>query len=227
MILIIGDQPEVTDIWSHGLVQRGITVETADLGDQSTQFFVDGHYELGIIDINDSGCDIAPLCRSIRAVFDNPILVFTYEHDERFHLRLYDEGVDECITKPIGVLLLLAKVTAWLARSSTPRSQARQLYYGGFHLNTSGQLLTTPDGRTVKLSNLEYRLIVLLLANKGRSVPADVIVSRVWSEYEANTNDLLKRLIYRLRRKIELEPGSPQYIETVDGFGYRVSYIDE
>lgn len=225
-ILIASDEPETAEIWGIALGQRGITAETGALDRQSVQQFAEGEYVLGIIDVNNDGIDIGDFCRSVRAVFDNPIIALSYNPDERFHLHLYKTGVDESLTKPIGVQLLLAKVAAWLARSSMPSSDSSPFEADGIHLSASEQSLVTADGRLVKLSKLEYRLMLMLLANRGTAVPSELLVSRIWGTDDMSSRGSLKRLVYRLRQKIEPDPGEPRYVKTVTGDGYGIPHIE-
>lgn len=220
-ILILSEEDEVAENWAHALRQRGLIVDTAPLDTQAPQRFAEGHYALGIVDINRDTDEVSYLCRSIRAVFDNPLLVFSYNSDERSHLQLYADGIDESVTKPIGVLLMLAKVSAWVERSSQAVQRSSPFHTEGFHLNASGQALVTPEQQSIRLSKLEYRLMLVLLANRGRAVPAEVLTSRVWGQDDAGSRSSLKRLIYRLRQKIEPDPTRPRYVQTVSGDGYK------
>jgi DNA-binding response OmpR family regulator len=221
-VLILSDQEESAGVWSHALQRRGIQADLADLVPGSLQHFCSiRNYDLCIMDINEQDADGVVMCRSIRYAFDNPLLLLTYEQDERIHLQLYREGADECVVKPIGPVLLLAKIVAWLRRSSSVDPTLSIVGHGDFHLEPDLRSLKTPNGDSIKLSNLESRLITVLLNNRGTIVPTESIVDQVWGAYGEGDSTLLKRLVYRLRRKIEPDPKSPRYIESIPGTGYR------
>jgi DNA-binding response OmpR family regulator len=174
-------------------------------------------YTLILVDTDKT--DGVVLCRQLRAEYCNPLLLMTYERDERYHLTVYGAGVDECITKPIGNPLFLAKVDVWLRRVQVQRSQSRELSVSAFHLDTLRRRLKTPAGEEVRLTALESRLVTLFLHNPGQTLETEMIISRVWNDFSVGDNTLLKNLIYRIRRKIEPAPSDPQYIQTALG-GY-------
>jgi len=116
--------------------------------------------------------------------------------------------------------LLLAKVRDWLRRSWTIAAEALDpLQVGDLRLESTGRQVVTADGYGVKLTNLEFRLLHLLMSDAGQALESNVIVDRVWGHTGGGDSVLLKNLVYRLRRKIEPEPSEPRYIETVAGEG--------
>ena len=216
-ILIMSDERETAEVWAHGLRRRGATVVTATLNDPPES--VHG-YNLVVVNVDDVGVEALQPCRRMRAKFVGPILVFTYEQNEPFHLQLYHEGIDESIPKPIGIPLFLAKVTAWLQRAATPLKPITEPSAKGFDMDSFQRILTAPDGVKKKMSHLEYRLMSVLLNNRGQVLETEVLIDRVWTDGDGDSH-MLKNLIYRLRRKIEPNPQDPQYIETIAGHGYR------
>ena len=155
--------------------------------------------------------EISTPLRHIRANSVQPLLFFTYETDERFHLNAYELGVEECIAKPIGIPLFLAKVHAWLHRAAIQNAPNTILCVSRFQIDPERRLVTTPDEVTIKLSNLECRLLYVLMANRGRILESQLLVDRIWSEYQDVDSQLVKNLIYRLRRKIDRSGPSEIY----------------
>ena len=200
--------------------QRGITPLAKQI-DQTLQLPTDlNSYDLIIIDHYEATMEVFPLCQQIRKDFTQPLILFTYENDERFHLKAYEMGVEECVAKPIGIPLFLAKAFAWLHRAALQKAAGQELRVSNFRIDPERRLLTTPDGETLKLSNLENRLLYLLMANPGQVLTSEVLLDRIWPEYEDADSRLVKNLIYRLRRKIERDPQQPKFIKTVDSVGY-------
>lgn len=218
--LILSDDAEAARVWSYALTRRGIEPAIREINQTSTlETDFDGH-DLIIIDHYGPETDIFPLCQQVRANSLEPILLVTYATDERFHLKAYGMGVEECVVKPIGIPLLVAKTLAWLNRATVRKTETRELQVADFRIDPQQRLLTTPEHKTIKLSTLESRLLVILMANRNRVLESQLLVERVWFGYEETEIRLLKNLIYRLRRKIELDPEQPRYIQTVAGLGY-------
>lgn len=181
--------------------------------------WAEGGFDLLIVDVHTLEFDGIAACRTLRGVSVNPMLLQDYGHDERDIISAYEAGVDEYIVKPIGLPLFRHKVKAWLRHAWTVPSLAlRPREAAGLRLNPARRHIKAGD-TVVRLSNLELRLLNLLMANEGRILPGDYIVARVWG-YDDGDKAVLKNAIYRLRRKIEPEPGAPSYLHTISGEGY-------
>ncbi len=219
-VSLISDHQESALFWIHGLNQRAISAKAVKLERNSYKTFACADSDLLILDINGDHSQVPMLCRYARALLTGPLLLFSYESDERFHLAAYEAGVDESISKPVGMPLFLAKVAAWLRRTSARAARPPSL---SFEFDSARRALTTPEGQTVRLSKLEARLAHYLMSNQGRVLEPEVIMAYVWAECEYGESDrlLLKNLIYRLRKKIEPVPEQPRYVHTVLGQGYR------
>ncbi len=108
---------------------------------------------------------------------------------------------------------------AWLRRAWTvPTEALTVLDVGGLRLNPEKRLVDLPDGGQIPLTNLELRLLHLLMSHSGQVLKPSTMIDRVWG-YESAEGAVLKNMVYRLRRKIEPDPAHPHYIRTVDG-GY-------
>ncbi len=201
---------------AHGLVMRGVQVDIAAISSHLHQRDELARYTLVIVDTDRT--DGVVLCRQLRSDYHNPLIFLTYERDERYHLMVYDAGVDDCIQKPIGNPLFLAKIGVWLRAARHPSPDNKQLAQN-FRLDPTRRSLLLPEGKAVTLTLLEARLIELFLGNPYIVLDSGAIIRRVWDEYSVGDNVLLKNLIYRVRRKIEPEPGKPRYIQTTFG-GY-------
>ena len=181
----------------------------------------DNPSDLIIIDDTNSTAAAIQLCRRLRAVVANPILFLTDDGRESNQLVIYEAGADECIVKPIGVQLLMTKINTWLRHSwHVPTETLNTLQTGSFQLDSVRRSLIIEGEKQVKLTNLEFRLIHLLFNNPGRALESSLIVSRVWGHSGEGDSTLLKHVVYRLRRKIEPNPGEPRYLQTAPGEGY-------
>lgn len=117
-IVVVSDDWTITDLWSQNMKGNSVGVDLVGFGALSSWLDTVHRYDLAIVDINDCEEAGADVCRELRAASRAPVLVLTYDRDERTQLTFYSTGVDECIVKPIGMPLLLAKVKAWLERSA-------------------------------------------------------------------------------------------------------------
>jgi two-component system response regulator RegX3 len=220
-VLLVSDEPESGRIWAFALQQMGLEVVLTNTSRDALEEWAAGGLDLLIIDIHTPRLDGIDLCRRIRAEAVNPILLFSPRGDEAHILEAYQAGVDECVVKPVSPALFLAKTRAWLRRSwMIPTGALNCLQAGALRLDPARREVVTAEGSAVKLSTLEFRLLHLLMGHEGQVLPSDLIVDRVWGHAGEGDNTLLKNLVYRLRRKIEPDPGQPRYIQTVAGEGY-------
>lgn len=220
-VLLVSDDPSVGQIWAFALRQMGTEPVAIRTAPEALQRWVEGAFDLIIIDVHSQQLDGINLCRQLRTEAVNPILLFTPVADEAHVLEAYQAGADECVVKPVSPSLFVAKVRAWLRRSWTMPAEALGcLQAGDLNLDPGGRMVKAAGGSSVKLTNLEFRLLYLLMRHPGQVLPSDLIVDRVWGYQAGGDSALLKNVVYRLRRKIEPEPGQPKYIETVAGEGY-------
>ncbi len=220
-LLVVSDDPETRRIWAYALSQAGLEVVSVTSAEEALERWSAEVFDLIIVDdhtVELAGIDV---CRTLRTEVVNPLLLLMPSANEAHLLQAYEAGVDECVAKPIGPRLLLAKVKAWLRRSWTlPAEALNDLQTANLRLNPLKRELVRGDGSAVKLTNLEFRLLHLLISQPGQVLEPDVIVARVWGHSGEGDSVLLKNLVYRLRRKIEPDPSQPRYIETVPGTGY-------
>jgi len=220
-ILLISDNLEIGMVWSYSLEQRGWQSVLVGPAQDALVLLKDGGFDLIIVDVHRSGLDTVRRCQQLRAETIVPILLFTGRGDEASVLELYDSGVSECIVKPVSPALFLAKVKAWLGFSWTVTTETLDcLRVGDTMIDPPRRGVVTARGDFVRLSNLEFRVLYLLMNHKGRVLETSAIVDRVWRCHNDDDSVLLKNVIYRLRQKLEPDPGHPRYIITIPGVGY-------
>ncbi len=221
-VMLICDSPEIGKIWAHCLRQRHYETILFTSAERAVQNWSDEVPDLIVIDANAPSFDPIELCRDLRGETIAPILVFTPQNNETHILEAYQAGADECMAKPISPALFLAKVRVWLRRAWTmPTEALDQLKVGDLTLDPGRRVMMTPTGDPVRLTNLEFRLLHLLMNHPGRVLETDEIIQRVWGYNGEGNSTLLKNLVYRLRRKIEPDPAEPHYLLTETGIGYK------
>lgn len=218
-VLILTDQYESAKTWVPSLHQLRLETRVA-LANQLPEPHTLCQHALILVDGYSTTFDMAALCRTIRSHFHKVLLVLTYERDERYQLQLYQAGNDELIVKPLSIPLFSAKIAVWLRRVEQAAQSPEQLQAAHFHLEPNRKRLVLDNGKSMRLSTLECNLLTLMMSNPGHVLETDLIIDRVWPNYGNGDKDLLKNLIYRLRRKIEPDPATPQYIHTINGHGY-------
>lgn len=220
-ILLISDDLTAARTLAFLFSQKGLVTELASSAEEALALWERDSFDLIVIDAHTPALDGIGLCQQLRGMAVNPILFLPLQCDEPHLLRAYEAGADECIVKPVGVRLLLAKVLAWQRRAWTiPTEALDTLHAADVQLDAARRELVTANGVAIKLTNLEFRLLHLLMTHRGCPLDSNLIVERVWGCEGSGEGALLKNLVYRLRRKIEPDPSQPRYIEMVAGEGY-------
>jgi two-component system response regulator RegX3 len=220
-VLLVSDDLETGRIWSYALRQRHWPVVLACSAEEALARWAEALFALIVIDVTTPELDGVKLCQRLRSEAVIPILVLTPQCDETHLLEVYQAGASECLAKPVSPAVFLAKTQAWLRCSWTVVAEALSpLEAGGFRLDPARHEVRTPAGAIARLTNLEFRLLYLMMSHQGKALAPDVLVDRVWGYANEGEGVLLKNVIYRLRRKVEPEPGQPRHIQTVPGAGY-------
>ena len=219
-VFVVCDQHDTAAVWGYMLRERGLTVILETSLKNALDRWLQEIPDLLVIDIDGEGQEQIEVYQKFRAVTVAPILLFFPTHHEKRILQAYAAGVDEVIVKPISPAIFLAKIVAWVRRSWTVPVDRLDLIKAGKHyLDPARRCLANADGRDIKLTNLEFRLLHLLMSRPGCIFDTDQIVLSIWGEYGSGDQTLLKNVVYRLRKKIETEPGHPVILQTWPG-GY-------
>lgn len=157
----------------------------------------------------------------LRCFSSVPVIVITGRAAEMDRVRGLEQGADDYIVRPIGQMELMARVRALLRRNEARRSSSdRRIDLGPLSIDPHSHLVKL-QGKDVKLTPIEYKLLAELVSNTGHIVPHQALIRKVWGEEYLDTPDILKVHIHRLRRKLKLKPDDPEMIVTVSGRGYR------
>ncbi len=221
-VLLECDVPESKRVWSYALLQQKLEVAQAGSSKEALKLWVSESPDLILIDIHGPSIDVIELCKELRAEAVVPILVLTPNNNETHILETYRAGADECCAKPVSPGLFMAKTKAWLRRTRTVTAESLDLVQvNDFRLDPARREVNIGEATVIRLTNLEFRLLHLLVSHPGWVFRTDDIILRVWGYYGNGDRTLLKNVVYLLRRKIEPEPSHPRYIITESGIGYR------
>jgi len=159
--------------------------------------------------------------RALRAAGSTPILALTEAQEETALAALLDAGADGALALPVGPRLCLASINALLRRTrSTPVSILPTLDFGSIRLTPGSRSVELEGQPAGRLTQLEFRLLYLLMTHPGQVLSGEVIVDRVWGYGESGSKELVRGLISRLRAKVEPDPSQPRYIHTIPAVGY-------
>lgn len=220
-VYVVCDQTATAPIWGYLIREKGLVAILETIFERAMEHALEDIPDLIIIDINASHEQRIALCKRYRALSASPILLFLPASNENEILEAYQNGVDECVVKPVSPAIFLAKILAWGRRSwAQPMSPLRT---GPLRLDPAHRSAVAPTGSEVRLTNLEFRLLHLLMSRPGYVFKADEIMQTVWGMEKADLA-LLKNVVYRLRRKLEDESGKADLIQTQPG-GY--SFVDK
>lgn len=219
-VFIVCDQDATAPIWGYIIREKGLVAILETSVQRAMERSVEEIPDLIIIDLNAPHTQRMELCRKFRSMSASPILLFLPYNNETEILEAYQNGVDECVVKPISPAIFLAKIIAWSRRSWTEPMTPRQT--GRLRLDPSHRSAMGANKQEIKLTNLEFRLLHLLMSRPGYVFPAEEIIQTVWGA-EGDVI-LLKNVVYRLRKKMEEEVGDSHLIKTWPG-GY--SFVED
>ncbi|OLE65744.1 MAG: DNA-binding response regulator [Acidobacteria bacterium] len=218
-ILVVDDDLELLRLIAFALRQAGYLIVEAQDGPSALEAFDRERPDLAILDVNMPRLNGFDVLKRIRAGGStSPVMMLTVRSAEEDQVRGLDLGADDYLAKPFSPRTLLARVRALLRRAGVERPAP--LASGDLVLDLEKQSVRVRGKAPARLTNLEARLLQLLLANGGHTLPLDRLTSHVWGNRGLGDRQLLKQLVHRLRRKIEEDPASPRYLVTVSGVGY-------
>jgi DNA-binding response OmpR family regulator len=159
--------------------------------------------------------------KQLRAFTPVPFIVVTEYKTEDIQVALLDAGVDLVLFRPYSTRVFIAQVRALLRRASgVPLFSLPILTKGDIVLEPSERTVRIKDKASQRLTQLEFRLLYILMVNAGQTLSSDRVIEYVWGYSGKGSRDLVRGLIKRLRTKIEEDPQNPRYILTVTGAGY-------
>lgn len=222
-VLIVSNQQTTGPLWVFSLQQQNLNVALESTPANTLARCDTEAPALIILDINLSETETLELIQSLRGEMLIPIMLLTPARSEEFVLEAYKAGVDDCMIKPVSPSLFQAKVKVWLRRFGIISIETLEpITVGTLQLFPSEKIIILKNGSTVRLTNLELRLLHYLMSRPGHAVAIEELNRRVWGYNKEADNTMLKNVIYRLRRKIEADPANPQILQNVSGVGYKL-----
>ena len=220
-ILIVDDEPSITEFVSYAMQKEGYQTETASDGEEALRKIEEQHFDLFILDIMLPSIDGYELCRRIRARMSTPILFLSARDTELNKVVGLELGADDYLAKPFGVRELLARTRALLRRSQGSEiTSSNEITASGITLNEDTHVAEGDKG-PIDLTPREFELLACLMKNAGKVVSREDLLHDAWNWEFITETKTVDTHIKRLRDKIEAAGYDPKLVETVRGYGYR------
>lgn len=217
-ILVIEDEPDIQEMLCAYLRDAGYSVSAASEGIQAMDCFHRESWDLILLDLMLPKIDGYGVCELIRRESDVPLIMVTALDTEENQIRGFDLQIDDYVTKPFSMPILLRKIAAVLRRTGSD-AESRQLFYRDITMDLDAYRVNV-DGVLLDLTTREFELLKELLQNQGRVLTRSVLLGQLWNYDFIGDERIVDSHIKNLRKKLNRD-----YIETVRGVGYRVEKI--
>ncbi len=224
-IVVIEDDATVAETLALYLEHAGFSVAVASDGPRGLALASAPGVSLVILDLMIPGLSGAAVCRQIRATSAVPVMMLTARASEDDRVAGLDLGADDYVTKPFSPREVVARVHALLRRSAAQPAPARAIVIGELEIDTWGHQARV-GGRPVDLTPTEFKLLETLGRSPGRVFTREELLARAFGPAYDGLDRTVDVHITNLRRKIE-GPGSPRYVLTARGVGYRLVHPDD
>ena len=219
-ILVVDDEPSVTDLLAYNLRKALYDVQVAADGREALRLAGEFQPDLILLDLMIPEVDGLDVCRELRKTSNVPVIMITALGEETDRVVGLELGADDYVIKPFRMRELTSRVRAVLRRQEAAASPNRILSSGGLVLDPATHTVTV-RGAPADLTPLEFDLLALLMSTPGRVFTREHISERLADSGFAGLERTLNVHIRNLRAKVESNPAEPKYIETVFGVGYR------
>ena len=224
-ILVCDDDREIVDAIEIYLSQDGYKIFKAYDGAQAIELLKKEDIQLLIMDIMMPKLDGIRATLKIRENSSIPIIILSAKSEDTDKILGLNIGADDYITKPFNPLELAARVKSNLRRYTSLGSLNAEnkavFRVGGLIINDDTKQVTV-DGETVKMTPIEYNILLLLVKNQGRVFSIDQIYENIWNEDAIGADNTVAVHIRHIREKIEINPKEPRYLKVVWGVGYKI-----
>jgi DNA-binding response OmpR family regulator len=225
-ILVVEDEPRYVRLITFNLEAQGYRVTCATTGEEALSALAVEVPDLVVLDIMLPGQDGFEVCSHIREVSTVPIIMLTARGTEQDKVKGLRLGADDYVVKPFSSQELLARVEAVLRRARMAEAPRGVVSFisAGLRVDFLTRRVMV-NGREVRLSPTEYRLLHYLVVNAGRTVTQDELLEKVWGAGYRDEHEVLRVAVWRMRQKLEDDPQHPRLVTTVPGVGYLIEVV--
>lgn len=219
-ILLIDDDVNLSGLLAEYLRNQGHLTHTANDGQKGLRIFFEQKPDLVVLDVTMPKMDGWETLKRIREMSRAPVIMLTARSDESEVLRGFSLGADDYVSKPFSFAQLGARIKAVLGRAGEAMDATEQLEAGALKVDFATRRVTR-DGELVPLTPTEFKLLVTLMRHPNEVISAEDLVREVWGPQYANEIGFVRRYIWHLRQKVEVDPENPKFIHNERGYGYR------
>lgn len=225
-ILVCDDDKAIVEAIEIYLSQEGYHILKAYDGEQALKILETEEVHLLVLDVMMPRLDGIRATLKIREKHSIPIIILSAKSEDEDKILGLNVGADDYVTKPFNPLELVARVKSQLRRytqlGGTAKKESEHVYeVGGLQINDDLKEVTV-DGEKVKLTPIEYNILLLLMKNQGRVFSIDQIYESIWNEEAIGADNTVAVHIRHIREKIEINPKDPRYLKVVWGVGYKI-----
>ena len=228
-ILVCDDDKDIVEAIDIYLTQEGYEVLKAYDGDEAIRVLKNNEVDLLIMDVMMPRLDGIRATLKIRENMSLPIIILSAKSEDADKILGLNIGADDYMTKPFNPLELVARVKSQLRRytqlGNTARSDNQSEFRTGGLVIRDDLKEVTVDGEKVKLTPIEYNILLLLVKNQGKVFSINQIYENIWNEEAIGADNTVAVHIRHIREKIEINPKEPRYLKVVWGVGYKVEKI--
>lgn len=228
-ILVCDDDKEIVEAIEIYLSQEGYHILKAYDGMQALKILETEEVHLLILDVMMPRLDGIHATLKIREKHSIPIIILSAKSEDVDKILGLNVGADDYVTKPFNPLELVARAKSQLRRytqlGGTAKEESETIYEtGGLRMNDDLKEVTV-DGEPVKLTPIEYNILLLLMKNQGKVFSIDQIYENIWNEDAIGVDNTVAVHIRHIREKIEINPKEPRYLKVVWGVGYKIEKL--
>ena len=228
-VLVCDDDREIVEAIEIYLSQEGYKVLKAYDGEEALKVLDREKVDLLIIDVMMPKLDGIRATLKIREKKNMPIIILSAKSEDADKILGLNVGADDYMTKPFNPLELTARVKSQLRRytqlgSTIDKSNQAVYAVGGLSIDDE-QKEVTVDGEPVRLTPIEYNILLLLVKNQGKVFSIDQIYESIWNEDAIGVDNTVAVHIRHIREKIEINPKEPRYLKVVRGVGYKIEKL--
>ena len=230
-VLVCDDDKDIVEAISIYLGTAGYNVIKAYDGFEALDALAKNEVHLVVIDIMMPNMDGIKATKKIRETSAVPVIFLTAKSEDTDKILGLDVGADDYVTKPFSPMELTARVKSHIRRytqlgniASEVASDEHIIVNGGLEINDSAKTVTV-DGDEVRLTPIEYNILLYLVENRGRVFTSGQIYEAVWDEDAIGSDNIIAVHIRHIREKIEINPKEPRYLKVVWGQGYKIEKL--
>lgn len=225
-ILIVEDEPEIRRFLRISLVNHGYTLIETPKGEEGLTLLAEKKPDLVILDLGLPDIDGVTFTQRAREWTATPIIVLSARNMEKDKIEALEAGADDYVTKPFGILELLARIKVAFRHREKSNAVEEPIFVSGDLKVDLAKRSVHLKGEEVHLTPIEHQILNMLVKNADRVVTQQVLLREIWGPGHAKQGHYLRVYVGNLRQKLEEQPARPKYLITEPGVGYKLRVLE-